>query len=73
MEAGLLKWVEEHVDLLGWLCKADQDMEYGEIIIHYHKGKITSYDICPRKRVEVEITMKIKKYLKYIIKEDKQY
>ncbi len=27
MEAGLLKWAEECVDLLGWLRKADQDMK----------------------------------------------
>ncbi len=53
MEAELLKWTEEHVDLLRWLKNADQDMEYGEIIIHYHKGKITSYDICPRERINL--------------------
>ncbi len=53
MEAGLLKWAEEHADLLGWLRKADQDMKYGDIIIHYHKGKITSYDICLRERINL--------------------
>ena len=54
LEPGLLKWAEERADLLRWLKNADQDMKYGEIIIHYHQGKITSYDICPRERIELE-------------------
>ncbi len=52
MEAGLLKWVEEHVDLLGWLCKADKDMKYGDVIIHYHQGKVKGCDLCPKFRGE---------------------
>lgn len=51
IDSELNRWIKEHVDLLRWLKNADQDMEYGEIIIHYHQGKITSYDICPRERM----------------------
>ena len=50
----LIDWIERNRSLIAWLMAADADMEYGQIIINYHGGKITSYDICPRERMEVE-------------------
>ena len=50
----LLDWIAHNRNLLNWLKLADEKIEYGQIIINYHAGKITSYDICPRERVEVE-------------------
>ena len=46
----LLKWAEEHADLLGWLRKTDNDMEYGKVTIHYHQGKVVSCEVCRKMR-----------------------
>jgi len=54
MSNELLDWVQDHLDLIKWLNHADENMKYGDIIIHYSGGKITSYDICPRLRQEVK-------------------
>jgi len=54
MSNELLDWVQDHLDLIKWLNHADENMKYGDIIIHYSGGKITSYDICPRLRQAVK-------------------
>ena len=50
----LLDWINHNRRLIDWLKIADEKIEYGQIIINYHGGKITSYDICPRERMDVE-------------------
>lgn len=54
LEPELLQWTEEHADLIKWLKHADEEMRYGDIIIHYKGGKIIGYDICPRLREEIK-------------------
>ena len=50
----LLDWIDHNRSLIDWLKIADEKIEYGQIIINYHAGKITSYDICPRERTGVD-------------------
>jgi len=47
----LIEWVEKNINLIQWLKIVDSKIEHGEIIIHYHQGKITSYDICLKERI----------------------
>ena len=54
MDQKLTDWIEHNHDLIDWLRWADDKIRFGQIIINYHEGKITSYDICPRERMEVE-------------------
>ena len=54
IDSQLLDWIEKNRRLIDWLKIADEKIEYGQIIINYHAGKITSYDICPRERMEME-------------------
>jgi len=58
LKPDLLKWAEEHADLLEWLRKADNDMPYGKVIIVYHEGKVTSFKVCPAIQDEKVITKK---------------
>ena len=46
-------WIESHKDMIDWLRIAEEKVIYGQIVINYHQGKIASYDICPRHRLEV--------------------
>jgi len=50
----MLDWINRNRNLLNWLKVADEKIEYGQIIINYHGGKIVSYDLCPRERMEAE-------------------
>ncbi len=44
----ILEWIEKSINLKHWLKIADSKIEHGKIVINYHQGKITGYDICPR-------------------------
>ncbi len=46
-----LEWIESHKNLIDWLRIAEEKVIYGQIVLNYHQGRITSYDICPRERV----------------------
>ncbi len=49
----LIEWVEKNINLIEWVKIADSKIENGKIVINYHQGKITSYDICPRLRTDL--------------------
>ena len=63
MDQETLDWIESHKNLIEWLRIAEERVIYGQIILNYHQGKISSYDICPRERLEAgEARAKIKGY-----------
>ncbi len=41
----LMDFVNNNRALMDWLLLADKKIEYGRIVINYHEGRITSYDI----------------------------
>ena len=47
----ILELIEKSINLKPWLKIADSKIEHGKIVINYHQGKISSYDICPRERI----------------------
>ncbi len=47
-------WIDRNLHLLDWLVLAEERVRYGHIIINYHAGRVTSYDLCPRERTEAE-------------------
>ncbi len=51
LDPALIEWIENNMNLMEWLKLADSKIEHGKIVINYHQGKITSYDICPRERI----------------------
>ena len=53
MDTEILKWAEKREDLLKWLKYADENMEFGKVIIYYAEGKITKRDLCPRIREDI--------------------
>ncbi len=46
-----IAWIVSHKSLIDWLRIAEEKVTHGKIIINYHQSKITSYDICPRERI----------------------
>ena len=51
LDPTFIDWIENNMNLIEWLKTADSKIEHGKIVINYHQGKITSYDICPRERI----------------------
>ena len=51
IDPALIEWIKDNMNLIEWLKIADSKIEHGKIVINYHQGKITSYDICPRERI----------------------
>ena len=47
-------WIDRNRNLLDWLVLAEERVRFGHIIINYHAGRVTSYDLCPRERTEAE-------------------
>ncbi len=40
-----MDFINNNRSLIDWLVVADKEIDYGHIIINYHAGRITSYDI----------------------------
>ena len=57
-----LNWIEKNISFIQWLKIADSRIEHGKIIINYHQGKITSYDICPREMITLQGNIKTNNY-----------
>ncbi len=47
-------WIDRNSHLLDWLVLAEERLKYGHITIHYHAGRVTSYDLSPTERTEAE-------------------
>ena len=41
----MMDFVNNNRSLMAWLMLADKEIDYGSIVINYHAGRITSYDI----------------------------
>ncbi len=45
IEKEIEDFVNNNRALIDWLMLADKEIDYGSIVVNYHAGRITSYDI----------------------------
>ncbi len=45
LDKELMDFVKRNRALMNWLLLASKKIEYGSIVINYHAGKITSFDM----------------------------